>query len=83
MIKRDGGVKDQSGERLCSEFKIEHLQPNCCLDTQITGNYSNRLQWGENRWYCQRSTNYSVCGGDRVSGSMRDSTCVSHSKTEH
>lgn len=39
----------QSEKSLCSELKIEHLKPNCCLETQIAGNYGDRLQWGENR----------------------------------
>lgn len=63
-----GGVRDQSERALCSELKIEHLKPNCCLETQIAGNYRARLQWGENRWYCQWSTNLCECVGVWVSG---------------
>lgn len=46
---QEGEVMDQSEKSLCSELKIEHLKANCCLETQIAGNYEARLQWGENR----------------------------------
>lgn len=35
---KKGGVPGQSEKSLCSELKIEHLKPNCCLETQIAGN---------------------------------------------